>query len=389
MHSRHWPPTGNTTMNTAAQSAYDALVMALAEAQAEVNADLEQLPIIPEQHGMNVLDSFSSDDNEEDFGEDAGADDGAAANAVGVHAGANDALVVGEEQELTTNCERVLHLRRLMDRGGDSLRMSLQQLASLCQMRDNARQRDFKDELRRQGVIERMVQTIEEAEGDAQRGNYNSTRDLRYELYNALARSLFDHRQNTVLVTELGLLKTTGEALCRCEQREDEDLSETQLCCVNNACGMILSGKHQLVLSSGIIPVLVRYAGGEANTTRTGRQIATAALANLSNTPDLCQALIQAGAVEVTPCRHAASGAAHPHAHFLLSSPLLLQSHPFCFSVPTRQVHTHTQYTHSSVRECNWCAKTTPAWRPLLATMRMSVLGDAGTSARAARGAGG
>jgi hypothetical protein len=76
-------------------------------------------------------------------------------------------------------------------------------------------------------------------------------------------------------------------------------MSEYQLCCVNNACGMILTVKNQYVLSSGIIPVLIRYASGAAPTTNTGKQIAIAALANLSNTADLCQSLIQEGAVEV------------------------------------------------------------------------------------------
>jgi len=102
-----------------------------------------------------------------------------------------------------------------------------------------------------------------------------------------------------VLATELGLLKITAEALHASDQTRDDDLSEFQLCCANNICGMVLTGRHHVVLDSGIIPVLIRYAGGAAHTTTVGQHIATAALANLSNTGDLCQALIRGGAVEV------------------------------------------------------------------------------------------
>jgi hypothetical protein len=70
---------------------------------------------------------------------------------------------------LTSNFAKVLFLRRLMEKGDGNLQWSVQQLASLCQMHDKSCEREFKDELRRQGVIERMVVTLAEAERHVER----------------------------------------------------------------------------------------------------------------------------------------------------------------------------------------------------------------------------
>ena len=184
----------------------------------------------------------------------------------------------------------------LMDQSEEHFKWSVRQVTILCQKPGSGR--EFKDELRRAGVIERMVTAVEEAE------NYHNNRSywwrgLRMDLFSALARTVYDHRQNAILATELGLLNTTVHALRASDQTGDEELAEYQLCCANNVCGMILAGKHQCVQESGIIPILIRYAGGVARTSEAGRQIAIAALANLSNTADLCQSLIHGGAVEV------------------------------------------------------------------------------------------
>ena len=194
---------------------------------------------------------------------------------------------VGEEARLSTDSARVRFLRTLMSQSGQHFVWALQRIANLCNL-TGSEGRSFKDELGRQGVIEMMTTAVRTAD----------SRTLRLELFNALSRSIFDHRDNAALATAQGLLEATAQALCASESSRDEELSEFQLCCANNVCGMILT-EHQCVLDSGIIPVLIRFAGGLAGTTDTGREIAIAALANLSNAQALSQGLIVGGAVEV------------------------------------------------------------------------------------------
>ena len=169
----------------------------------------------------------------------------------------------------------------------------MQQVAILC-LAGGARGRAFKDELRAQGVIERMVSALAEAE-QRRRG---ATRALSGELFNALARSVFDHRPNAALVIEMGLLRITAASLRASIEQKDIEAANDVLCCCNNTCGMIVTGTHQAVLDAGLIPVLIEIAGGNKSSA-AGRQTAIAALANLSNTAELCLALVQGGAVEV------------------------------------------------------------------------------------------
>ena len=199
----------------------------------------------------------------------------------------------GDEQGRGQDFARVRFLRSLMTQSQPHLEWSLQRIASLSNL-TGARGRSFKDELRRQGVIEIMTTALSAAEQSRSR---SFVRNLRFELFNALSRCLFDHRENAACATELGLLKITAAALSSEESGNDPDLSECQLCCANNICGYL--SEYHAVLGSDIIPVLIRYAGGAVKTTETGREIAIAALANLSNAAELCQYLLVHGAVEV------------------------------------------------------------------------------------------
>lgn len=201
----------------------------------------------------------------------------------------------GNGDPTSSDFARVRFLRSLMAQGETHFMWALQRIASLCNL-IGARGRSFKDELGRQGVIEEMITALCAAQQSDSR--INSVRTLRLEIFNALSRSIFDHRENAALATNLGLLRATAAALHSSESSGDVELSEFELCCANNACGMVLT-ESQCVLESGIIPVLIRYAGGIARTTATGREIAIAALANLSNAKALCQSLIVHGAVEV------------------------------------------------------------------------------------------
>jgi len=215
--------------------------------------------------------------------------------SVGLAATLHSTFAVGALSSPHNDAAKVSVLLQRMDLP-EEFERTLAEIAMLCATLPGRRGREFKDELRRQGAIERWVTA---AGSHGQHHSRSKARNERIELFNALARAVYDHRANAVLATELGLLKITAEALHASDQTRDDDLSEFQLCCANNICGMVLTGRHHVVLDSGIIPVLIRYAGGAAHTTTLGQHIATAALANLSNTGDLCQALIRGGAVEV------------------------------------------------------------------------------------------
>ena len=206
----------------------------------------------------------------------------------------DDFIVGGGTRAAVDNRATVRFLLGLMGQSEEYLMWSVQQVTIQCQ-HAGVRGRSFKDELRKQGVIDRLVRAVAEAEQNRK----TCSRSLRLELFNALARSVYDHRPNALFAAERGLLRITNEALHGSDSLRDAEAAEYQLCCANNACGMILTGRHHLVLDSGIIPILIRFAAGAAETTDAGRQIAIAALANLSNVEALCQYLIRGGAVEV------------------------------------------------------------------------------------------
>jgi len=160
-------------------------------------------------------------------------------------------------------------------------------VAHCCKSRQEGR--NFKDEICRQGVVQAMVHAVAVLED--QRGQL----ELRLSLLRALAECVYDHRGNAALAARGGVLKVNAMALRRANG--DESLVEHQLCVANNVIGMS-DVPLPLLQEAEIIPVLVELASSTAERTRCGQQIATAALANLTNNAQLREHLIQAGAVQ-------------------------------------------------------------------------------------------
>lgn len=163
-----------------------------------------------------------------------------------------------------------------------------EQIATWCQSRDG---KCYKDVLRRAGVLQVMVKVVVSLEGRA--GN----RELCDALFRALAETVYDERANAEAAARYGLLLVAGRYLSRMSC--DDPLAEHVLCVVNNVIGMSQE-THALLEEANIIPLLVKFAGSSRTSYAEGaQQIATAALANLSNNHGMRGLLISSGAVQV------------------------------------------------------------------------------------------
>lgn len=156
-----------------------------------------------------------------------------------------------------------------------------------------------KDVLREEGVLEGLMTTVSQLEmrelsSDRPSGSYQET--FVQALYRALGETVYDNVVNAEIAAHFGLLKIVEASLSR--KSEDDVLTEPILTVVNNIIGMSQS-THALLQEAGIVPLLVRFVGCQTSTNDNGRQIATAALANLSNNALMREQMIRSGAVEV------------------------------------------------------------------------------------------
>jgi len=115
-------------------------------------------------------------------------------------------------------------------------------------------------------------------------------------LYRALGETVYDNVVNAELAAHFGLLKVVQASLSK--RTEEDMLTEPILTVVNNIIGMSQS-THPLLHDAGIVPLLVRFVGCQQTAHDNGQQIATAALANLSNNHAMREQMIRSGAVEV------------------------------------------------------------------------------------------
>jgi len=161
-------------------------------------------------------------------------------------------------------------------------------IAHCCKSRQEGR--SFKEEICRQGVVQVMVQAVgllEEQKGQL---------ELRLSLFRAIAESVYDHRGNAGAAAESGLLMVTANGLRKANG--DEVLIEHQLCATNNVVGMN-HVSQRILEEAGILPLLVEISSSRSRgSSKFGQQIATAALANLTNNAQLRDHLIKAGAVQ-------------------------------------------------------------------------------------------
>jgi hypothetical protein len=180
------------------------------------------------------------------------------------------------------------------------------EIAARCQIFSVGRA--FKDELFRQEVVQQIVLCL-------CNGGYENSMPMTVKdaLLRALAESVYDHPGNAEVAANCGVLNMAGAAL---EKLKGGDyLTENLLCVTNNVIGMSQT-THSLLRESGIVPCLVRLATSSSGE-NDGGDIATAALANLSNNPAMRAELIEASRL---PC-------------FLIIPPIPF---PFSFPVPFR-----------------------------------------------------
>lgn len=155
------------------------------------------------------------------------------------------------------------------------------EIAARCQVSPTYG-RSFKDELFRQEVVQDLVVCVTDHDG-------TMPFTVKDSLLRALAESVYDHPGNAEVAANCGVLKMVGEALEKIDSYAC--LTENLLCVTNNVIGMS-QATHSLLRESRIVPSLVRLAissNGE-------HDVATAAIANLSNNPDMREELIEAGA---------------------------------------------------------------------------------------------
>jgi len=162
------------------------------------------------------------------------------------------------------------------------------EIAARCQIFSVGRA--FKDELFRQEVVQQIVLCL-------RNGGYENSMPVTVKdaLLRALAESVYDHPGNAEVAANCGVLNMAGAAL---EKLDGSDyLTENLLCVTNNVIGMSQT-THSLLRESGIVPCLVRLATSSSGE-NDGGDIATAALANLSNNPAMRAELIEASRL---PC---------------------------------------------------------------------------------------
>jgi len=160
------------------------------------------------------------------------------------------------------------------------------QIANRCQITSVGR--EFKDELHRQGVVQELVACVCQSDEHV-------PITVKDALLRALAESVYDHPGNAEVAARCGVLTMAGETLTRV--MASDYLTENLLCVTNNVIGMSQT-THTLLRESKIVPSLVRLARSRGRQARDGGDIATAALANLSNNPLMRGELISAGAVD-------------------------------------------------------------------------------------------